>query len=55
MPNWASGTAMVMVRSDWTGSTNAVPTAPPAAFTDTGAAKPCTSSRWLQAPDEEIV
>lgn len=44
-----------MVRSVWTGSTKGVPTVPPPAFTHTGAAKPCTSSRWLQAPDEEMV
>ena len=27
----------------------------PPAFIHTGAAKPCTSTRWLQAPDGAIV
>ena len=51
MPNCASGRAMVMVWLAWMASTDAVPTLPPLAFTQAGAAKPCTSTRWLQAPD----
>ena len=51
MPNCASGRAMVIVLSACTASADAVPTLPPLAFTQTGEAKPCTSTRWLQAPD----
>ena len=51
VPNCASGSWIVIVLSDCTASTDAVPTLPPDAFTQTGEAKPCTSSRWLQAPD----
>ena len=50
VPNCASGRAIVMVRSACSASTDAVPTLLPPAFTQTGAAKPCTSTRWLQAP-----
>src|ERR1700730_2298048 len=38
VPNCASGSAMVIVRSACSASTDAVPTLPPAAFTQTGAA-----------------
>ena len=55
VPNCASGRATVMVWSDWTASAEAVPTEAPAAFTQTGEAKPWTSTRWLQAPDGAIV
>jgi len=55
VPNRASGTAMVIVRSLCEASTNGVPTGLPAGSAHTGAANPCTSSRWLQAPDDEIV
>src|SRR6266566_2329475 len=50
VPSWASGSAIVMVRSACSASTDAAPTLPPDAFTQTGEAKPCTSTRWLQAP-----
>jgi len=50
VPNCASGRAMVMVRSACTASTDGVPTLPPPAFTQAGAANACTSRRWLQAP-----
>src|SRR6266480_798848 len=50
VPNCASGSAIVMVRSACSASTDAVPTLPPDAFTQAGEAKPCTSTRWLQAP-----
>src|SRR5205085_8965715 len=50
VPNCASGRAIVIVRSACSASTDAVPTLSPDAFTQTGAAKPCTSTRWLQAP-----
>ena len=50
VPNCASGSAIVIVRSACSASTDAVPTLPPHAFTQTGEAKPCTSTRWLQAP-----
>src|SRR5579859_3318162 len=43
VPNCASGSAMVMVRSACSASTDAVPALLPAAFTQAGAAKPCTS------------
>src|SRR2546423_452335 len=39
-----------MVLSGWDGSTNGLPAVLPAASRHTGAAKPCTSTRWLQAP-----
>src|SRR5581483_345825 len=55
VPNCASGRAIVIVRSLPLGSTNGVPTAAPPAFIQTGAANPCTSTRWLQAADGEIV
>ncbi len=54
VPNCASGSAIVIVRSDCSASTDAVPTEPPPALTHTGDAKPCTSTRWLQAPDGAI-
>src|SRR5450756_504668 len=55
VPNCASGSATVIVRSACTGSTDAVPTEPPAAFTHAGEANPWTSTRWLQAPDGAMV
>src|SRR5215510_7861419 len=55
VPNCASGSAIVMVRSDWDGRTDGLPTMLPDASTHTGAAKACTSSRWLHAPDGSIV
>src|SRR5512135_1947358 len=55
VPNCASGRAMVIVLSACTASTDAVPTLLPPAFTQTGEAKPWTSSRWLQAPEGAIV
>src|SRR5215472_11382576 len=55
VPNCASGSAIVMVPSDWVASTCGVPTVFPDASFHTGAAKPCTSSIWLHAPDEVIV
>src|SRR5690348_1582084 len=54
VPNCASGRAMVIVLSACTASANAVPTLPPPALTQTGGAKPCTSTRWLQAPADAI-
>ena len=54
VPNCASGRAMVIVLSACTASANAVPTLPPPALTQTGEAKPCTSTRWLQAPADAI-
>src|SRR5690348_16505104 len=50
VPNCASGSATVIVLSDWMASADAVPTWVPAAFTHAGEANPCTSTRWLQAP-----
>src|SRR5215469_3580322 len=55
VPNCASGSAIVMVPSDCDISTWAVPTELPDASCHTGDAKPCTSSRWLHAPDGSIV
>src|ERR1700761_6524749 len=55
VPNWASGSATVIVLSAWAASADAVPTVSPAASTHTGEANPCTSTRWLQAPDGAIV
>ena len=55
VPNCASGRATVMVRSLPLASTDGVPAAVPPAFTQTGEANPCTSTRWLQAPDAAIV
>src|ERR1700742_2155916 len=55
VPNCASGRATVMVLSACTASADAVPAEVPAAFTHTGEANPCTSTRWLQAPDGAIV
>src|SRR5204863_2154632 len=54
VPNCASGSAIVIVRSDCSARTDAVPTLWPAASAQAGAAKPCTSIRWLQAPDGAI-
>src|SRR5215469_2243109 len=54
VPNCASGRAIVIVLSAWFASTSGVPTLAPLAFTHTGDANPCTSTRWLQAPDEAI-
>src|SRR5690242_21908488 len=54
VPNCASGRAMVIVRSACSASTEAVPTLVPPAFTQTGDANPCTSIRWLQAPEDAI-
>src|SRR4029077_7588890 len=50
----ASGSAIVMVPSDCDASTCAVPTELPDASCQTGGRKPCTSSRWLHAPDDAI-
>src|SRR5690349_21756781 len=55
VPNTDSGRAIVMVPSDCDASTCGVPTEFPDAFCHTGDAKPCTSTRWLHAPDESIV
>src|SRR3954466_4703252 len=55
VPNCASGSAMVIVRSACSASTDAVPALPPAAFTQTGSANPWTSIRWLQAPADPMV
>src|SRR5580700_5782792 len=55
VPNCASGSATVIVRSAWTGSAEAVPTLAPEASFQTGATNPCTSTRWLHAPDGAIV
>src|SRR5580700_9392512 len=55
VPNCASGRATVIVLSACTASADAVPTELPAAFTHTGDANPCTSTRWLQAPAGAIV
>src|SRR5450755_5029042 len=55
VPNCASGRATVIVLSACTASADAVPTELPAAFTHTGEANPCTSTRWLQAPDGAMV
>src|SRR5215471_5956993 len=54
VPNCASGSAIVIVPSDCDMSTCAVPTELPDASCQTGDAKPCTSSRWLHAPDDAI-
>src|ERR1700744_623826 len=51
VPHCASGRAFVIVLSACTASAEAVPTEVPAAYTHTGEAKPCTSIRWLHAPD----
>src|SRR5215831_3774221 len=50
VPKADSGSAIVMVRSDWDGRTSGLPTVLPDASTHTGAAKACTSTRWLHAP-----
>src|SRR5215470_2024552 len=50
VPKANSGRAIVMVRSDWDGKTDALPTVLPDASTHTGAVKACTSSRWLHPP-----
>ena len=55
VPNCASGRAIVIVRSVCSASADAVPTLLPAAFTHTGDANPCTSTRWLQAPAGAMV
>src|ERR1700722_16001919 len=55
VPNCASGSAIVIVRSVCSASADAVPTLSPAAFTHTGAANPCASTRWLQAPAGAMV
>ncbi len=55
VPNCASGSATVIVWSACTASADAVPTELPVAFTHTGEANPCTSTRWLQAPDGAMV
>src|ERR1700760_2812088 len=54
VPNCASGSVVVIGRWACSASSQAVPTLPPDAFTQTGEAKPCTSTRWLQAPDGAI-
>ena len=56
VPNWASGRAMVMVLVDLDGERGrrCRPGYPPAS-TQTGEAKPWTSSRWLQAPAGAMV
>src|SRR5215469_10617526 len=54
VPNCASGSAIVIVLSAWFAETSGVPTVAPLASTHTGDANPCTSRRWLQAPDEAI-
>src|SRR5215831_6784952 len=51
VPNADSGRAIVIVPSDCDMSTCAVPTEFPDASCHAGDAKPCTSSRWLHAPD----
>src|ERR1700743_2114709 len=55
VPNCASGSATVIVLSACTARADAVPTEVPAAFTHVGDANPCTSTRWLQAPDGAMV
>jgi hypothetical protein len=55
MPNWASGSAIVTVRLASSVTMNAVPAGVPLAFTQTGAANPCASTRSLQAPAGAMV
>src|SRR6201992_535350 len=55
VPNCASDSATVIVLSACTARADAVPTEVPAAFTHVGDANPCTSTRWLQAPDGAMV
>src|SRR5262245_64385690 len=54
VPNCASGSAMVIAASLREASTNGDPAGLPEASHHTGAANPCASARWLQAPDGEI-
>ena len=55
VPNWASGSAIVTVLLASSVSMAAVPTGLPLASTHAGAAKPCASTRSLQAPADAIV
>src|SRR5262249_13832225 len=57
-PGWlsaAAGTAMVIALDAWLAATTAVPAGFPAASTNTGSAKPCTSIRRDQAESAATV
>src|ERR1700722_5668200 len=55
VPNSASGSAIVMVLVAWSTTWNAVPTEPPPALVQLGAAKPWASTSSLQAPAAAMV